>query len=120
MHRQKQSHTSHTVRMVLAALMLLSGCSRTEHRINADREAYCTIAERNNDPRWAAANVGIDLNPHSRYFDPYNPDCSPMPVDDPASHQYMMCVDGKKGWKHWLKPASSISVFQLGSDGFAV
>ena len=87
--------------MVLAALMLLSGCSRTEHRINADREAYCTIAERNNDPRWAAANVGIDLNPHSRYFDPYNPDCSPMPVDDPASHQYMMCVDGKKGWKHW-------------------
>ena len=101
MHRQEQSHTSHTVRLVLAALMLLSGCSRTEHRINADREAYCTIAERNNDPRWAAANVGIDLNPRSRYFDPYNPDCSPMPVDDPASHQYMMCVDGKKGWKHW-------------------
>ena len=24
-----------------------------------------------------------------------------MPEDDPASHQYMRLVDGKKGWKHW-------------------
>jgi hypothetical protein len=24
-----------------------------------------------------------------------------MPQDDPASHQYMRLVDGKKGWKHW-------------------
>ena len=24
-----------------------------------------------------------------------------MPRDDPASHQYMHCVDGMKGWKHW-------------------
>ena len=24
-----------------------------------------------------------------------------MPADDPASHQYMQVVDGKKGWSHW-------------------
>ena len=24
-----------------------------------------------------------------------------MPEDDPYSHQFMHCVDGKKGWKHW-------------------
>ncbi|MCR9292422.1 MAG: hypothetical protein NXI32_06870 [bacterium] len=69
--------------------------------MNADREAYSTIAERNCDPRWAQSDLGIDLDPRSRYFDPYNPDCSPMPTDDPASHRYMHCVDGMKGWKHW-------------------
>ncbi|MCA9138663.1 MAG: TolC family protein [Planctomycetales bacterium] len=69
--------------------------------MNADREAYSTIAERNCDPRWAQSDLGIDLDPRSRYFDPYNPDCSPMPADDPASHRYMHCVDGMNGWKHW-------------------
>ena len=24
-----------------------------------------------------------------------------MPQDDPTAHQYMRCVDGMKGWKHW-------------------
>ena len=92
---------------VLYAMMLSSslawfcGCTQSQHRINADREAYCTIAERNGDPRWKVNNVGIDMDSRSRYFDPYNPDASPMPADDPASHRYMHCVDGKKGWSHW-------------------
>ena len=87
--------------LLFAVLLLPLGCTPSQHRVNADREAYCTIAERNHDPRWAASNIGIDMDPRSRYFDPYNPDCSPMPVDDPASHRYMHLVDGKKGWKHW-------------------
>lgn len=82
-------------------LLLVAGCTQTEHRLNADQEVYSTIAERNQDPRWAAADLSIELDPRSRYFDPYNPDCSPMPVDDPASHRYMHCVDGKTGWDHW-------------------
>ena len=89
----------------IVALLLTAGtiigCSQTEHRLSADREAYCTIAERNGDPRWSQPDVRIDIDPRSRYFDPYNPDCSPMPSDDPSSHRYMQCVDGKKGWKHW-------------------
>lgn len=86
---------------ILTALIGLAGCSPTKYRKSADREVYHTIAERNCDPRWAQADVRIDMNPRSRYFDPYNPDCSPMPHDDPASHRYMQCVDGMKGWKHW-------------------
>ena len=30
-------------------------------------------------------------------YDPFDPDCEPMPPDDPASHRYMECVDCKKG-----------------------
>ncbi|TWU28011.1 TolC family protein [Novipirellula artificiosorum] len=90
-------------RLAFMAILVqsLAGCSQTQHRLNADREAYCTIAERNHDPRWSESDISIDMDPRSRYFDPYNPDCSPMPQDDPASHRYMHCVDGKQGWKHW-------------------
>ena len=88
------------LRHALACVFLL-GCTPTKYRLDADREAYSTIAERNCDPRWAQSDLGIDMDPRSRYFDPYNPDCSPMPADDPAAHRYMHCVDGMKGWKHW-------------------
>ncbi|MCP4453826.1 MAG: TolC family protein [Planctomycetes bacterium] len=89
--------------LLASALSTLSGCKRTrsEHRVQADEEVYDTIAERNLDPRWRTPNPGIEINPRSRYFDPCDPDRPPMPQDDPASHQYMRRVDGRKGWKHW-------------------
>ena len=34
-------------------------------------------------------------------YDPHDPDCEPMPPDDPVSHQLMHCVDCKKGSKCW-------------------
>ena len=86
---------------LLCCLALLSGCSQTEYRLQADREAYSTIAERNNDPRWAADDYSIDVDPRSRYFDAYDPDHSPMPQDDPTAHQYMHLVDGMEGWEYW-------------------
>ena len=85
------------VSIVIAA----SGCSRTEHRIQADREAYSVIAERNDDPRWRTADYSIEIDTRSRYFDPCDPDHPPMPQDDPASHEYMTRVAGMKGWEHW-------------------
>ena len=88
--------------LLIALVLLCASCSRTKYRLSADREAYTTIAERNGDPRWAVADVGIDIDPRSRYFDSYSPDCSPMPTDDPTAHRYMQCVDGKTGWEHWL------------------
>ena len=88
---------------LLAIAMIASGCSRTKYRLQADRDAYCAIQERNYDARWAAHNVSIEMDPRSRYFETYNPDCSPLPPDDPTSHQYMQCVDGKRGWKHWYR-----------------
>lgn len=94
------THAFGSIACVLAGLFA-GGCSQSQYRLDADQEAYSTIEERNQDPRWAQADVSIDLDPRSRYFDPYNPDCSPMPVDDPAAHRYMSQVNGLKGWKHW-------------------
>ncbi|KPL27399.1 MAG: hypothetical protein AMJ72_09100 [Acidithiobacillales bacterium SM1_46] len=90
--------------LLVSVVIAAGGCSRTgrtEHRLQADREAYDVIAERNDDPRWHAADYSIEIDPRSRYFDPCDPDRPPMPPDDPASHQYMHLVDGMKGWKHW-------------------
>ena len=79
----------------------MSGCSRTRYRQNADKDAYYLIGQKSFDPRWTAEGFTLDMDPRSRYFDPYNPDCSPMPQDDPASHRYMVCIDGKKSWRYW-------------------
>lgn len=87
--------------LLIIIVLAVAGCSRTEHRIKADKAAYDAIAERNNDPRWQTEDVSIDIDPRSRYFDPCDPDRPPMPQDDPTSHQYMRRVDGKKGWGHW-------------------
>ena len=101
MHDSPQVLRVRGMLVLLAFIVVASGCSRAKYRIQADREAYDVIAERNADPRWCATDFGIDMDPRSRFFDPYNPDRSPMPADDPTSHQYMQVVDGKKGWSHW-------------------
>jgi outer membrane protein TolC len=90
-----------TFSLLAYATAFVCGCSQTEYRLQADREAYATIAERNDDPRWAADRFDIDLDPRSRYFEPYDPDHSPMPLDDPASHRYMHVVDDLEGWEYW-------------------
>src|SRR5690606_34394463 len=43
----------------------------------------------------------IEPDHRSRFFDPFDPDCPPMPPDDPVSHQLMHCVDCKRGWPCW-------------------
>lgn len=85
-----------------AALFALTGCTRTQYRLAADREVYGLVRQKSNDPRWADPTFNPYVNPRSRYFDPYNPDREPMPRDDPASFQFMRYVDGMRGWRHWL------------------
>lgn len=87
---------------LLSIFVTLHGCSRTKYRLEADRDAYAVISEREGDQDWAAESYRIDQDPRSRYFDPHDPDKPPMPIDDPASSQYMRMVDGKRGWEHWL------------------
>ncbi|MHC4431666.1 MAG: hypothetical protein ACYTBS_07490 [Planctomycetota bacterium] len=87
--------------LLVSVVIAVGGCSRTEHRLQADLEAYDVIAERNADPRWHSSDYSIEIDPRSRYFDPCDPDHPPMPQDDPSSHQYMRLVNGIKGWKHW-------------------
>ena len=79
----------------------LSACSRAKYRLAADSEAYCLISEKNSDARWTVPRYGIEIDPRSRYHEEYRQDCPPMPMDDPASHRFMHCVDSKKGWPYW-------------------
>jgi hypothetical protein len=96
--------------LLIAVTIAVGGCSRTKYRQQADCEAYNVIAERNVDPRWYANDYSIEVDPRSRYYDDYDPDCSPMPPDDPSSHQYMRVVDGKKGWKYWHRNGDRIEL----------
>ena len=88
---------------VLIAMMvfILSGCSRAKYRCRADKESYGLIGCAAADPRWELPDYSITPPPESRMFDPNNPDCPPMPPDDPTSAELMRCVDGKRGWPHW-------------------
>ena len=89
--------------LVAACLVCLAGCSRSFWRRQAEEDSYQAIAERMVDPRWAVPRFDITPDPRSRFFDPYDPDCAPLPPDDPAAHKYMHWVDGWQGYKSWHK-----------------
>jgi len=81
--------------------MATSACHRSQYRERADCDAYSLIAEKANHPHWALERIDIEADPRSRMFDPFDLDRPPMPPDDPASHQYMHLVDGKRGYPRW-------------------
>lgn len=83
-------------------LIVLVGCERRQfYRNQADAEVNTIIQQSSSDPRWALGGVNVGMDPRSRYFDPYDPDRPPMPQDDPASHRFMHCVDGMRGYPYW-------------------
>ena len=88
-------------RTLLVVVLLATGCNRCFYRQQADQDVACMVAQKSNDPRWAMLGFNINIDPRSRYFEPYSEECPPMPEDDPESHKFMHCVDGKKGWKYW-------------------
>ncbi|MFO7901593.1 MAG: TolC family protein [Planctomycetota bacterium] len=77
------------------------GCTRTHYRKRADQQSYEILTEKTNDERWTLPRLDIAPDPRSRFFDPHNLDHPPLPPDDPAAHQYMHRVDGKRGWSGW-------------------
>ncbi|HEX3872290.1 MAG TPA: hypothetical protein VHV77_17715 [Pirellulales bacterium] len=85
----------------VAALAVTLGCTRAHYRVNADREVRELVDEKSNDPRWPVRNMNLNIDPRSRYFDPFDPDRTPMPPDDPAAHVFMHNVAGKRGYKLW-------------------
>ena len=101
------SHRSPVVAttLLLATLCLCAaagGCSRGRYYLQADREVSTLLAEKSCDPRWnLPANFTVRMDPRSRYYDEYSQIFPPMPPDDPTSHRYMHCVDGKPGWPRW-------------------
>lgn len=90
--------------MLLMSALFVVGChSPGFYRVQADDEAYMLVTEKNQDPRWHLDRITIEPSPESRMFDPFNPDCPPMPLDDPASNQYMHVVDHKDAYWGWEK-----------------
>lgn len=84
------------------ASTITAGCHRAYYRKQADQEAYCIIDQKvvdsAQDPQRA---LRIEIDRRSRMFNPFDPDRPPMPVDDPFSHRYMHCVDGRRGYPLW-------------------
>ena len=87
----------------MSAMAIMVGCTRRKYRLRADRDVYNTIARQSHDPRWEEPNFSIEIDPRSRYFDNYDPDRTPMPQDDPASHEIMRRPGGMKGAHGWYK-----------------
>ncbi len=85
----------------LLTLALTVGCTRAFYRHQADADAYSLIQQKTCNPDWPLEGYTINIDPCSRMFDPNSIDRPPMPPDDPAAHQYMHCVDGKRGWPFW-------------------
>ena len=87
---------------VLAGVATAPGCTRGRYYLQADREVSTLLAEKSCDPRWKVpGNFTVRQDERSRFYDQYSQIFPPMPPDDPTSHRYMHCVDGKKGWPRW-------------------
>ena len=102
MPRSPRSVAMHCLLVALAACGAAAGCSRGRYYLQADREVSTLLAEKSCDPRWnLPSNFTVRMDPRSRYYDEYSQIFPPMPPDDPTSHRYMHCVDGKPGWPRW-------------------
>lgn len=88
--------------MAIGCLAISTGCSRTHYRIQADDEAHSLMAEKaSHVARSPNRPLLINVDRRSRMFNPFDLDFQPMPLDDPASHRYMQCVDGRRGYPMW-------------------
>ncbi len=104
---------------------IVPGCSRPFWRRQADQDSYHILSEKLNDPRWCSPRIDIQPEPMSRFYDPYDLDCGPLPPDDPAANEFMQCANGFSGSTLWHKLGQSFSVenphwlesFGLSADG---
>ncbi|WP_442482036.1 TolC family protein [Aeoliella sp. SH292] len=88
----------------LGSLLLATlGCSPTFYRRQADRQAECLVNQKAIPAEGIPGSYGINIDPRSRMFDPFDPDLEPMPPDDPAAAKYLECIDGKRGSAEWQK-----------------
>lgn len=95
---------------VAAILVFVPGCSRRFWRMQGDKDTYNAISNKLNDPHWALPRISLSPDQRSRFYDPYDPDCAPLPPDDPAAHRVMHCVSGRKGYENWHSYGDTLSV----------
>ena len=86
---------------IYIGICALIGCSVAEQRREADESAYSIIKDASTDARWKTSDFNVVDDHRSRFFDSSNPDEMPMPVDDPASGEFMKMVHGMPGSKTW-------------------
>ena len=114
--------------VTMTVMVATMGCTREHYRRQADDEVHALVDCASTDPRWPLDDFTIQPDPASRFYDPDNPNCPPMPPDDPTSHGYMECVDCKKGWPHWhdhgntpqVENPTWLSYLPMGENGAVV
>lgn len=108
----RKSFAPKSFKLLLSSLLLLTmcGCSRSFWRSQADFDALNLLENKQFDPRWDIPRTTVDADPRSRFYDPYDLDCEPLPPDDPAANQYMSWLYGMRGYKSWHKFGESMSV----------
>lgn len=104
--RQTTRRRTRIVNLLLGVGMVCSastmgGCTRQAYRTKTNNEVYYLIDEKLGISGEQSAPYRIEVDPRSRFFDPFNPDRPPMPEDDPVSHQFMCMVDNKRGYPLW-------------------
>ena len=87
--------------LLLLLLLFTAGCSPQKYIFRADQEVQQIINCDRMDPRWSLPDYRFRPESDSRLYMNYCQEMPCRPLDDPASHQYMYCVDGKRGWKGW-------------------
>lgn len=102
--------SAYTTVLGLALIVLIPGCSRRFWRAQAEKDTYDAISQKLNDPHWQLPRIALTPDHRSRFFDPYDPDCEPLPPDDPAAHRIMHCVSGRKGYEKWHCFGDTLSV----------
>lgn len=87
--------------LLMPVVLSTLGCSPTFYRQQADKQAHCLLDQKAVPAESQPGRYRVDVDTRSRMFDPFDPDCEPMPPDDPTAAQYLECVDGKRGSADW-------------------
>jgi len=97
--------------MALVFIVCALGCSRQTHRETADRVAYSLLRSRQFDERWKIPHRTVEPDPRSRMADIHDPDCGPLPPDDPASQCYMRNpFNSKKRVDYWDERGEALAI----------
>ena len=98
------SESRHTVGVlaILLFTLLFTGCSRRQYRLDADCDASQLISERVR-PAYFLPDRAVEAASFSRMADLTDPDCGPLPPDDPAARRYMDSPYKSSGSTVWKK-----------------
>lgn len=88
---------------LLVISLMSSGCSRNHYLRQSDEEVYALLDQKAERLHVGPHDYSVDPPPQSRLNHPWSLTEPPRPPDDPISHELMLHVDHKKGWRHWDK-----------------